>query len=65
MGMHVGRSFNDTRLEDVCICPKEPCGLVDLERVWGGGCEQHDLKYAKTLRQGHKESECPGAKHNL
>ncbi|MDE8648138.1 hypothetical protein PXH69_24530 [Rhodococcus qingshengii] len=56
---HYGRSFSDNRLELTCPCPLEPCGLV----AWGKevkDCPQHGWGAAKTMRQGHHESQCPG-----
>lgn len=58
--MHFGRSFNDTRLEDECPCPKEPCGLVSYARV-NPDCDQHPMSKAKTIRQIHTAKNCPGA----
>lgn len=60
MSHHIGRSFTGHRLEDVCPCPKEPCGLVDTDRV-DHACEQHPLAAAKTLRQIHAAGKCAAA----
>lgn len=56
--MHIGRSFSDTRLEDLCPCPKEACGLVNTDNI-SPDCDQHPPERAKTLRQVHKGDECP------
>ena len=58
--IHVGRSWNDNFLERDCPCDKGPCGLV----VWSGirkDCDQHALRFSRTLRQVHNADECPGA----
>lgn len=60
-GMHVGRSFTGTMMEDVCPCGKAPCGLVDSALV-DQECIQHPNRYAKTIRQMHDAGECPGVK---
>lgn len=60
--MHIGRSFTDTRLEDVCPCPKEPCGLVAFSKALES-CEYgHHWASARTIRQGHSAAKCPGTK---
>lgn len=60
---HIGRSWTGTRLEDVCPCPKEPCGLVDAEKALES-CEQgHHWNRARTIRQSHRSDECPGVRH--
>lgn len=57
--IHYGRSFGTGRwLEDDCPCPKAPCGLVVGEP--SNECDQHPLVYFKTIRQTHRESNCPG-----
>jgi len=56
--MHIGRSFSDTRLEDFCPCPKEACGLVNTDNV-SPDCDQHPFEKAKTIRQSHKDKDCP------
>lgn len=56
--MHFGRSWEGTRLEDECPCPKAPCGLVT--GVLQSGCPEHDPMAAKTMRQGHSAADCPG-----
>ena len=56
---HIGRSFMDTHLEDACPCPKEPCGLVRIDKI-SEKCEQHGFGHAKTIRQSHLEERCPG-----
>lgn len=60
-GLHVGRSWADTHLEDECPCPKEPCGLVDLAKA-SPECDQHPAERSKTLRQIHEARLCPGRK---
>jgi hypothetical protein len=55
---HVGRSWVDTRLEDVCPCPKEPCGLVVLARA-DPDCPEHPPARFKSMRQGHPADRCP------
>jgi len=58
--VHFGRSFYpDHWLEDDCPCPKEDCGLVAFDKVVDE-CEQHPLGRCKTIRQSHKEEDCPG-----
>lgn len=60
MSAHVGRSWNGTHLEDNCPCKKAPCGLAT--DVWNSDCDQHSPHAAKTMRQGHRASECPALK---
>ena len=56
---HIGRSFgDDTRIENECICPQEPCGLIATDKV-DGNCEQHGFTFAKTIRQSHSPEDCP------
>lgn len=55
---HIGRTFSGHRIEDACPCPQEPCGLVAQDRVVEG-CTQHNVRYAKTIRQGHLANLCP------
>lgn len=55
--MHMGRSFVGTRLEDQCPCPKEACGLVDMNKA-SPECDQHTIGSCKTMRQGHHEEDC-------
>jgi len=61
-GNHIGRSFpgmaND--IEAACPCPKAPCGLVIQDEITEA-CRQHHWSAAKTMRQSHPESECPGS----
>lgn len=59
MTMHVGRSWNGTRLEDDCPCGKAPCGLVDMALV-SPECEQHGASF-RTMRQIHAPKDCPAA----
>lgn len=58
-GWHVGRAWSGNAIEDSCPCPKEACGLVDLGKT-STGCDQHPVTRAKTMRQGHEASQCPG-----
>jgi hypothetical protein len=46
-------------LEDVCPCPKAPCGLID-DATNVTDCPQHGMWAAKTIRQHHWADECPG-----
>jgi hypothetical protein len=57
---HVGRSFAGHRLEDDCPCPKEACGLVNMQTV-DNACPQHGFQASKTIRQGHRPEDCAGA----
>lgn len=57
--MHVGRAWHGHDIEDTCPCPQEPCGLVDPGRA-DPECQHHPVGRAKSIRQGHKASECPG-----
>lgn len=43
-------------LEHTCPCPKAVCGMVPLREAV---CEQHDPRYAMTLRSGHRADHCP------
>lgn len=54
---HVGRSWTGHDIEDVCPCPKAPCGLA----IFNGDpdCPQHGFRAAKTIRQGHDAIDCP------
>lgn len=56
-GMHVGRSWNGTEIEDSCPCEKAICGLAIMGR-FDPECTWHDL--TKTIRQGHAAEFCPG-----
>jgi hypothetical protein len=56
---HIGRSWQGTRLEDDCPCPKAPCGLVIMDQQ-DPECPQHALTEAKTIRQTHRVEDCPG-----
>jgi len=56
MSTHVGRSWSGHQIEDLCPCPQEPCGLVDLQKA-DPQCVQHNL--TRTIRQGHAEEDCP------
>lgn len=58
--VHVGRSWSTHELEDACPCPQEPCGLVDAGKV-DPKCPEHSFAAAKTLRQSHLSTDCPGA----
>lgn len=57
-GNHIGRSFNGTRLEDNCPCPKAPCGLVIQDEI-DPACTEHPGERAKSIRQSHRADECP------
>ena len=59
-GQHVGRSWSGTRIEDICPCPQEPCGLVDLGRTHPD-CDEHPPSRAKSMRQIHDAARCPAA----
>lgn len=63
--LHIGRSWPGMRpeMEEGCPCPKEPCGLVNVSKVVPD-CPQHSLNAAKTIRQGHRPEDCPGARPN-
>ncbi|MFD0332254.1 hypothetical protein ACFQZC_38680 [Streptacidiphilus monticola] len=57
---HTGRGeHGDVWIEDLCRCKKEPCGLVDPTRA-DPHCEHHAPGAARTMRQGHPASQCPG-----
>lgn len=58
---HIGRSFPGMAadIEAACPCPKAPCGLVIQDEVTKA-CGQHHWSAAKTIRQSHSASECPG-----
>ena len=57
MNIHFGRSWGGHRIEDECPCTQETCGLVARADP---DCEQHGWRFARTMRQGHPESACPG-----
>lgn len=57
---HIGRSFSGHWLEDACPCPQEACNLV-AEDSTDPDCEQHGMGACKTIRQGHRAVDCPGA----
>lgn len=59
MDRHIGRSWDDTHLENSCPCPKEPCGLVNQAKA-DPRCFHHPVERYKTMRQGHRPDECPG-----
>lgn len=64
-GLHVGRSWEGTAIEDACPCPKAPCGLVDTSALPLPTCEQHNPVHAaaaKTMRQIHAAEMCPGSR---
>jgi hypothetical protein len=61
MSWHVGRSWFGHEIEDACPCPKTSCGLVDLANT-DPECVQHPVERMKTIRQGHREDDCPGLK---
>lgn len=54
---HVGRSWNDTHLEDGCPCVKERCGLVAV-RTADPDCPEHPPERGKSMRQGHPANTC-------
>lgn len=54
---HYGRSWKGHHIEDACPCSQELCGLVSDE-TRHSDCEQHTI--AKTIRQTHLASDCPG-----
>ena len=56
---HVGRMWGGHAIEDDCPCPQEPCGLVDITKA-APECEHHPFIRCRSLRQGHRASECPG-----
>ena len=59
MGMHAGRSWAPAQhleKDAACTCPKEPCGLVDVDK-YAYDCPHHQL--VKTIRQSHPEDACP------
>jgi hypothetical protein len=56
--MHIGRSWTGHPLENECPCPKEPCGLIQLDRVVDT-CSQHHWSRSKTIRQSHPADLCP------
>jgi hypothetical protein len=58
--LHIGRSWSDTRLEDGCPCPKQPCGLVGMGSA-DPSCTEHPPQRIKTIRQSHPASACPGS----
>ena len=57
--VHIGRSWSDTRLEDECPCPKEPCGLVRMGST-DPACTEHPWQRNQTMRQIHTARACPG-----
>ncbi|MFR9767083.1 hypothetical protein [Nocardia sp. SC052] len=62
MSYHSGRCWPPgTAIEDECPCPKEACGLVDLQRAVPE-CEHHPFWRAKSMRQGHRAEDCPGTR---
>lgn len=60
VGMHIGRSWTGTHIEDECPCPKTACGLVST-RGADESCSHHPFRAAKTIRQAHPANRCPGA----
>jgi hypothetical protein len=59
--MHIGRSFVPHHtIEDECICPQQPCGLIKRDEI-DPACPEHALTAAKTFRSNHMHKECPGA----
>lgn len=57
---HRGRGWEGHDLEDSCPCPQEECGLI-ASTTTTGDCPQHGFAAAKTLRQSHRATDCPGA----
>lgn len=58
MSRHMGRSWWPQHfLEDECPCPKEPCGLVDMEKAVPE-CPEHWFHRAKSMREFHDEEHC-------
>ena len=59
MTWHIGRAWVGHAIEDVCPCPKAPCGLAIPSEVI---CEDHhpaDWRNDKTIRQAHEAHNCP------
>lgn len=62
IGLHVGRSWGGTTIEDECPCPKAACGLV-ISAEASPDCPQHGGdRNEKTMRQTHWAKDCP-ARH--
>lgn len=72
MGLHIGRHWSSTyqhaasnamdqrpTIEDGCPCPKEPCGMIDSDKV-DPDCQQHSGM--KTIRSSHYPEDCPARK---
>lgn len=59
--MHVGRSWEGHPVEDECPCPKAGCGLVVFVEA-SPDCREHGFESGKTLRQSHREDQCPAVK---
>lgn len=59
-GMHVGRAWSGTEVEDDCPCHQAECGLVDAPDP---GCDQHRM--TKTMRQIHGAEVCTGRRTNV
>jgi hypothetical protein len=57
-GDHVGRAFVGHEPEDVCPCPKAPCGLVVSDEIRTDCPAHHD---ARSMRQSHSVKNCSGA----
>lgn len=58
---HVGRSFPGRyHLEESCPCPQLPCGLVSVGHAVDINCPEHNPAHAKTFRNSHLASQCPG-----
>ncbi|MDG4832387.1 hypothetical protein O7627_24210 [Solwaraspora sp. WMMD1047] len=58
-GLHVGRAFSGNAVEQGCSCALAPCGLVDASRT-DPACLDHPTSRARTMRQIHRASQCPG-----
>lgn len=54
---HMVRSWSGSRLEDACLCPQEPCQLVQVDKALPD-CPEHGFGKAKTMRQVHFAADC-------
>lgn len=57
-GTHISRSFHGTSLEDMCPCPKAPCGHVNSNNL-SEDCLEHPMMRNKTIRSSHPAEACP------
>jgi hypothetical protein len=62
--MHICRSFVDTYMEDNCDCPVAACGHVVSIPEYTDNCQQHGMRYSKTMRRTHWGSACPDKPSN-